>query len=302
MFGINLNDQTTNQDYACVGPFFGLATVDLSSASDSISKQLVFDMLPFEWWSLLDDLRVKSTIIEDPSVGGSISHEMEMFSSMGNGFTFELESLLFYAITRVVCWKSGVRGTISVYGDDIIAPSKIVPRLKQLFHFIGFTVNAKKSYWRSPFRESCGKHYHNGFEVTPFYIRREILSLMDLILHLNHILEWDGRGWGFFTTPDLAAFHFKWSKYVPARLHGGIDPTDPGALVTGDSPRHRLVPVTKRVKHNDESSQLHWFMMKESTDLPISVDPRQDIGWTTQPVVSRGERSPWTPYQIFGKV
>ena len=87
-----------------------LATVDLSAASDSVTKQLVILLLPFEWWSLLDDLRVKTTLVD-----GQI-HVLEMFSSMGNGFTFELESLLFYAITRVVCRLNGFRGRISVYG------------------------------------------------------------------------------------------------------------------------------------------------------------------------------------------
>lgn len=311
--GINLNDQTRNQELARRAVREDLATIDLSSASDSITKQLVFDMLPFEWWSLLDDIRVKHTLIdpsflkEDPEVSrilktdpteklksldhsltdtGERLHELEMFSSMGNGFTFELESLLFYAITRVVCWRSGVRGIISVYGDDIIAPTRIVPRLKRIFDYIGFQVNMSKSFWRGPFRESCGKHYHNGFEVTPFYIRREILSLMDLILHLNHVLEWDGRGWGFFTTDSLAVFHKKWSKYVPARLHGGIDPSDPGALVTGDSPRQRLVPVTKSTQHNRLSAELHWLMMKESTDQVISVDPQKEVGYETQPIIS----------------
>jgi hypothetical protein len=324
-FGINLNDQTRNQELARCAVQKGLATIDLSSASDSITRQLVFDMLPFEWWSLLDDLRVKTTKIPaeflaqsdqvvrilktDPSgplrdlnlpepKDKHIYHELEMFSSMGNGFTFELESLLFYAITRIVCRRSGVRGTISVYGDDIIAPIGIVPRLKRIFDYIGFTVNMKKSFWRGPFRESCGKHYHNGFDVTPFYIRREILSLMDLILHLNHVLEWDGRGWGFFTSDSLAAFHKKWSRYVPARLHGGIDPSDPGALVTGDLPRHRLVPVTKPWQHNRLSAELHWFMMKESTDIPIGVDPRFEVGYKTQPFISCGEQSTWRPYLI----
>lgn len=297
-FGINLNDQTINQRLACRAVRENLATIDLSSASDSITTQLVLHMLPWDWFSLLDDLRVKSTLI--PQDGGSkVHHELEMFSSMGNGFTFELESLLFYAITRVICRRSRVRGTISVYGDDIIAPIGIVPRLTRVFHFIGFRVNEKKTHASGLFRESCGKHYHNGFDVTPFYVRREVLSLMDLVLHLNHVLEWDGRAWGCFTTPELAVFHKRWSRYVPIRLHGGIDPMDPGALVTGDFPRHRLKAVTKPMCRNDLASQTHWFMMKEHTEEDISVDPHREVSWTTVRQISCGERTSWFPYGAF---
>jgi hypothetical protein len=294
--GLDLQDQTRNQNLARVGPSKGLATIDLSSASDSISRQLIIDMLPFDWWSLLDDLRVEAALVDGES------HTLEMISSMGNGFTFELETLLFYAITRVACRRSGVRGVISVYGDDIIAPCAIVPRLIRLFHYLGFKVNPEKSFWTGPFRESCGKHYHNGFDVSPFYIRREVSTVADLILHLNHLLEWDGRGFGFFTTPELAHFHQKWSRYIPAVLRGGIDPLDPGALVTGESPRHRIVPKTVSMhNYTGLSSLVHWYMMKETTEteLPIRVDPHKELKLMTQPQVPCGERTSWMPYLLI---
>lgn len=60
--GIDLNDQTRNQGLAATAWRDKQATIDLSSASDTISTQLVIEMLPFEWFSLLDDLRVKSTL------------------------------------------------------------------------------------------------------------------------------------------------------------------------------------------------------------------------------------------------
>lgn len=290
--GVDLNDQSVNQRLARDAVRKNLATIDLSSASDSISQQLVFDVLPFEWFSLLDDLRVKSTLID-----GQI-HDLEMFSSMGNGFTFELESLIFYAITRVVARRSGVRGTISVYGDDIIAPCALVPRLIRLFHLVGFKTNVEKTFWTGPFRESCGRHYHNGFDVTPFYVRREVLTLMDLILHLNHVLEWDGRHWGFFLTQELSNFHQRWSKYVPRRLYGGVDPANPAALVTGDSPRHQLVLRSKPVKHNRLASELHWFMMREHTNIPICIDPTEGKAWVTRPAPTVEGRTTWRPYLI----
>jgi hypothetical protein len=318
-YGQNLNDQTVNQELARRGVEERLATIDLSSASDSITRQLIINLLPFEWWSLLDDLRVKSTVLPDGSL-----HEMEMFSTMGNGFTFELESLLFYAITRTVCRLSGIKGRISVFGDDIIAPIAVVRRLSRVFHYFGFTMNPKKTHFSGLFRESCGKHYYGGFDVSPFYIRREVQQLPDLINLLNQVLEWDGRGWGCFMTPALSRFHRKWALLVPRRLHGGIDTQDPSALVTGDIPRHRLVPIMEKIPFDQQAGLDLWLLAKNQitfkdplvrvddwwrvympTELsqwgdsvPLTLDPRRITGFRTKPIHSRGARTTWVPYLI----
>lgn len=105
--GVDLNDQNRNQSLARKGSEDGsLATLDLSRASDSISTELVFQALPALWFSVLDDLRCHSTILLDYTV-----HKNQMFSSMGNGFTFELESLLFYAIAKATVYHLGIRGS-----------------------------------------------------------------------------------------------------------------------------------------------------------------------------------------------
>jgi len=309
--GIDLNDQSRNRDLARIGVKKHLATIDLSSASDSISRQLVIELLPFEWWSLLDDLRVKETMVD-----GQI-HELEMFSSMGNGFTFELESLLFYAITRAVCWESGVRGTISVYGDDIIAPNRVVPRLKRIFFFFGFLFNSKKSAWTGVFRESCGGHYHNSLDITPFYVKEPIRKLSDLIRVLNQVLEWDARGYGFFTTEAFAAFHHKWSALIPSALWGGQDVSSIDSLVTGHEPRKRILHNKKKVKIVSTLTLLWWLTSGRlasqrflrgvllSTDPsdevrdPLVSDPA-DIG---KPYLAKQDcwldRTTWTPYLIY---
>jgi hypothetical protein len=298
-FGVDLNDQTKNNKLAQVAVQKGLATIDLSSASDSITRQLVINLLPFEWWSLLDDLRVKHTLID-----GTL-HELEMFSSMGNGFTFELESLLFYAITRTVCRFSGIKGTISVFGDDIIAPSAIVRRLRRVFFYFGFKMNPKKTHYasRDLFRESCGEHYYNGVSVTPFYIRREVDNLPDLINHLNHLLEWDGRGWGFFINEESYQFWARWIKYVPRSLWGGIDPFDPSALVTGHPPRKRLVPRVRDMRVHPIAGYVHWHMVRLQFGMPswrkpenhVELDPHIEIGFKAEPVISCGARTTWNP-------
>jgi len=93
--GVDLNDQTRNQELAKKGSQNGnLATLDLSSASDCIARGLVWSLLPLEWAELLDVLRTPSVEYQ-----GEILH-LEKFSSMGNAYTFELESLLFYSLAH----------------------------------------------------------------------------------------------------------------------------------------------------------------------------------------------------------
>lgn len=253
--GINLNDQTVNQDLARDALSMGLATLDLSSASDSISKMLVFQLLPFDWWSLLDDLRSHTVSIDDGQ-GGTYSHEMEMFSSMGNGFTFELESLIFWALVHAIKYCSGVKGVVSVFGDDIIAPSVIAPRIMRVFAWFGFTVNAKKSHWTGMFRESCGKHYYRGMDVTPFYVREPVSRKSHVIRLLNRLLIWEATGFGFIVDPVVLDFHMRWSKIIPQELWGGTDPEDPSCLVTGHAPRKQLVKELKTLRLSNKVREI----------------------------------------------
>lgn len=223
--GINLNDQTVNQRLAAVAVRDGLATVDLSSASDSVTTALVYRLLPPMWASYLDDIRSKKTCID------GTWHENEMFSSMGNGFTFELESLLFFALAKTVTYYGGWRGKVSVYGDDIIVPSAAFKTLKAVFGYFGFIINPKKSYATGLFRESCGAHFFGGQDVKPFYIKEPIASIPRLIHALNSLRRWAVGNTGM----DEIAFYRLWTKYaklVPERFHGGCDTSDIGALVT----------------------------------------------------------------------
>jgi hypothetical protein len=91
---------------------------------------------------------------------------------MGNSYTFELESLLFFGITWAVCNLLGLPcDQLSVYGDDIIAPAAARTKLQAVLQELGFTVNTEKSYSDGPFRESCGKDYFKGFDIRPFYLK-----------------------------------------------------------------------------------------------------------------------------------
>jgi len=159
--GIDLRDQSVNRRRAEIASRDGsMATIDLSMASDTLSRELVWELLPIDWVCLLDDLRSHYTLWPDGQW-----RKCEKFSSMGNGFTFELESLVFYALS------SAVTGNVSVYGDDIIIPTDSFKSVTRLLRACGFSLNDSKSYFLGNFRESCGGDYFCGVSCTPVYLR-----------------------------------------------------------------------------------------------------------------------------------
>jgi hypothetical protein len=168
--GIDLNSQELNQNLAKKGSLDGsLATVDLQSASDSISSELVRYLLPEKWVSVLDRLRSHYY-----SLDGEWK-KANKWSSMGNGYTFELESMIFYALlSSVIETGSYVNKTISVYGDDLVIPSDSYDDVSVLLSCCGFTINIEKSYSDGPFRESCGGDFFNGDLTTPIYWKKPL--------------------------------------------------------------------------------------------------------------------------------
>jgi hypothetical protein len=183
-FGFNILDQSRNQDLAKAGSLRSLgstvATLDLSAASDTLSIELVRMLLPSDWFGLLDDLRCKSGVVDGTTL------DYNKFSSMGNGFTFALETLIFASLCVAANSVSGGDSS-SVYGDDIIIPDKSALLLTELLKFSGFDVNLSKSYYHGPFRESCGADWHSGLRVTPQYIRKHRLRCTDVYNFLNRV-------------------------------------------------------------------------------------------------------------------
>lgn len=97
--GIYLSTQPQiNSKLAQVGSLTGrFGTIDLSSASDSISLSLCKEILPKQCFDLLLRARCPSTTI--PS-GEKV--DLHMISSMGNAFTFPLQTLIFVADRKSV--------------------------------------------------------------------------------------------------------------------------------------------------------------------------------------------------------
>jgi hypothetical protein len=208
------------------------ATLDLSNASDTVAKTLVEVLLPRGWFQALDDLRSKKTLVDGQWV------YLEKFSSMGNGFTFELETILFAAIACAVSRKGGCLGMLGVdvfvFGDDIIVKNEVAMSLKSVLEFLGFELNAEKSYFDdSPFRESCGADYFAGKPVRPHYLKelpngpQDFVSFANGISNLIERATLSGRSIGrraWFAALDC----------IPTRVRSCRGPKDLGDIVIHD--------------------------------------------------------------------
>lgn len=191
--GVDLNTQDHNAERSRIASKFNhLATVDFSAASDTISYQLVMELLPRDWFLVLKAFRSSFANVKKEEI------MLEKFSSMGNGFTFELESLIFYVLAVISCENVGVSGSVSVFGDDVILPTEAFEDYAEIVEDVGFTINKTKSYSTSYYRESCGAHYWDGMDIKPIFQKEaidgkdEILKAANAVRRLAHRRQYTG--------------------------------------------------------------------------------------------------------------
>lgn len=192
--------QDINKDLARQGSLDGSnATLDLKNASDTIHMDLVRQLLPDECLNTLMCIRSRffeaKSDIQQGSVGshnGRNVYEFNMISSMGNGFTFSLMTLLLTTLLDVFLRTKRSRYVPlrdGVFGDDIIMPSKYAAEFCDVLSDFGFTVNSDKSYIAGDFRESCGGDYFRGFNVRGVYLK-ELNCEADIYSAFNRLLRW----------------------------------------------------------------------------------------------------------------
>lgn len=185
-FGVYLKDQSRNHEAAREASLNGsLATVDMESASDCISTEAVRWFLPVRWFALFDQLRSKKYTLDK----GKTWHTYDKFSSMGNGFTFPLESLIFYCVAKAcssICGEDV--NELRVYGDDVIIHRSAYLLFIETVSFLGFRINKEKSFCFGPFRESCGRDYLSGYNVRPVYFRAQPRNVEDIYNLHNRLL------------------------------------------------------------------------------------------------------------------
>lgn len=182
--GIDLRDQGINQNLAQKAYSDHLATVDFSSASDTISYNVVMDLLPIDWFEFLDLARCPRYQFDGKW------ENFHKFTSMGNAYTFELESLIFYACAFACVEeveKPITQVNLGVYGDDVIIPARCFERFQALTKFLGFSINTEKSFSQGQFYESCGQDFFAGILVRPFQLKKDVNNVLDFNYVYNQV-------------------------------------------------------------------------------------------------------------------
>jgi len=179
---VNWESQLPNQQMALRGSLDGsLATLDLSEASDRVSNQHVRLLLKNHPHLARAVEACRSRKADVPGYGVV---RLAKFASMGSALCFPIESFVFItlvfmgiqnALNRPLV-RSDVKrliGQVRTYGDDIIVPQEYAISVSQVLTDFGLKVNENKSYWTGKFRESCGKDYYAGYDVSVVRMRRE---------------------------------------------------------------------------------------------------------------------------------
>jgi hypothetical protein len=228
---IDIRDQSRNQSLCFTGSFTSeIDTIDLSAASDSVSLELVRRIFPASW--LIPMLTTRS---ERAIIPGDVEVSLKKFAPMGSALCFPTQCIIFasicilaacyhaYEIEDVSCrfldWLTPERvldicasfqrdvsyppkgyQPLAVYGDDICVDRRLTPNVTSILSILGFEVNKGKSFVGSQsFRESCGKFYLDGHDITPLYFRvkgvRSKLTTNHVVSQVHLINECWKRGY-----------------------------------------------------------------------------------------------------------
>ncbi len=224
---IDWTNQERQRSLALRGSIDGsIATLDLSEASDRVHVSLVANMLKRH-------RLLKDTVFACRTTRASLSGKtifLEKFAPMGSALCFPFETMAFTVIVvRAVlqAWQQPVTRRnvlralrrVSLYGDDIIVPTETAISVMSGLESIGLKVNNRKSFWTGEFRESCGGDYFRGLDVTPVYLRYDLLDGNDpksLAATLSSQNQFFDKGW-FDVSDYLTGLHPKLRKVSTTR-------------------------------------------------------------------------------------
>lgn len=283
---LGFDDQVPNQELAHEGSLKGeLATLDMSEASDRVSNQLVEAMLHnhAHLARAVDACRSRNA-----DVPGHGVIPLAKFASMGSALTFPVEAMVF-----LTCIFMGIErehntqltrkdiqnlsGRVRVYGDDIIVPVEYVRSVISALELFGAKVNGNKSFWNGKFRESCGKEYYAGEDVSIVRVR-EVFPVRRR--HVNRIISLVSLRNQFYF-----AGYWKVVKWLDRRIRGVLRffPTVlPSSPVLG---RHSFLGFEVQREH----ASLHCPLVQGYVvSSRIPPDPLDDMGALLKYFLKRG--------------
>ena len=284
---IGFTDQTPNQRLARRGSLNGdLATLDLSEASDRVSNQLVRGMLSD--WPFLHGA-VDACRSRKADVPGHGVVRLAKFASMGSALSFPIEAMVF-----LTCVFLGIEeglnapltprriksfeGRVRVYGDDIVVPLDHVHSVVEKLELFGARVNSGKSFWTGKFRESCGKEYYSGEDVSIVRCRNvfpsqltdatEVISLVSMRNQLYFAGYWNTCRW-------LDSFILGMLKHFPV--------VEPSSSVLG---RHSFLGhEVQRIGRRLHNPQVKGYVVS----APLPSDPLDGSGALLKSFLKRGD-------------
>lgn len=247
---LNLADQGDNQLLAQLGSKTGwCSTIDLSAASDRVHIDLVRAVFPNT--VLLHLLGTRSEAVELPD--GTHMHPHK-FAPMGSAVCFPVQSLIFLSVvlmaslmtlegdtlesldlsnwsdsqlkdaiiklypkTKLEDFALWPLAPVRVYGDDIICDNTITSNVMDALESLGFQVNREKSFFGVKcFRESCGKHFFLGYDVSPMILKLKGSSRKVSVTELSSIVDAANRAgeYGYLT---LRKHLIQCALYTPVR-------------------------------------------------------------------------------------
>jgi len=191
-------------------------------------------------------------------------------------------------------------GSVRVFGDDLIVPKDNVTSVVSVLEHFGARVGASKSFWTGKFRESCGREYFNGRDVSIVRVRQvfptqrqdvsEVVSLVSLRNQLYLSGYWKTVSWldGFLgkllthfptirpSSPLLGRVSFlaeHADAYSDSRLHPSHQsPVVKGFVVVAKPPKDSLGgtgALLKCLLKLDASSSLRGKVPCYSSSIPL---------------------------------
>ena len=286
--GISLDVQADrNRMLAQLGSLTGeFGTIDLSSASDSMSLSLVKEFFPRQVVYWLELTRSPLTVLPDRS-----EVELHMVSSMGNAYTFPLQTLFFLSLVYGAYRVKGLPfdrpfghplkdvgkrlslGSYAVFGDDIIVKSEAYDLVCRLLSLCGFSVNADKSFNTGLFRESCGRDYYYGHDVRGVYIKT-ISDVSDRYSVINRLNYWSAKH--CIPLPNVISFLMKGSRLLPIPF----DEMDTAGVKVAE--QH----LRKKVRSKYTGGIRYRYMHIDTTSFSVSdveSHPPKLRGWINNP-------------------
>ena len=218
--GLNLDSQEVNRRWCLQSSKDDWGyTIDLSNASDTISRKFCEMMLPAGWFELLD--RVRSPWGEFPD--GTYWRYAKM-SSMGNATTFVLETLLFWSLQRAVSFVYGHRSDRSIaFGDDLEGPGYLGVHMFIYLPICGFSVNRTKSFLKGPVRESCGVDAVLGHDIRPVFLKTQPTTECEVLNDRNRLNRWFAIHHGSDNPSEIDEF---FSRYLSDFIDGPESDTE----------------------------------------------------------------------------